>query len=88
MPGLKVPNCFHMDFGRKFHVQIMMSTLSNPQGICESLDAHIVCFVLDNKMGLADGSKGNLLPFSNNSNMPIEQNVLSALDLLTFPLSQ
>ena len=67
-------------------MQTMLSSLSNPQGICESFEALIVSFVLGDRMGLADGSKVNLIPFRNN--MPIEQNVLSALDLLTFPLSQ
>lgn len=38
-------------------------------------------------MGLTGGSKGNLLPFSNNSNVPTEQNMLRALDLLIFSLS-
>lgn len=55
----------------------MASILSNHQGISEFREALIMCFVLDDMMGLSDGSNGNLLPFSNDSNMPTEQNVLN-----------
>lgn len=51
----------------------MVFIVSNSQGISESHDALIECFVLNNIVGFADRSQGILLLFGNNSNTPIEQ---------------